>query len=173
MRIEHVGALGDRCLYGNGHRNPEWCRHLVIRWIARVRDDRIRQWQPGRWWTRSSREREYRGLFEVIIARIGDHVLLGVTVRVRQQGGEGKRVHGGLWEFRDAAGGLDQVLLLLTLHTTYEATLMSLLTSAFFVRWVRPLANALLDARVDKRGEKAMERERGQRKRGREKSRSI
>lgn len=76
---------------------------------------------------------------------------------MRQQGGEGKRVHRGLWEFRDAAGGLDQVLLLLTVDTTHEAALMSLLTSAFFVRWVRPLANALLDTKIDKRGSKARE----------------
>jgi hypothetical protein len=31
---------------------------------------------------------------------------------------------------------LDQVLMLLTVGTTHEAALLSLLTSAFFVRWV-------------------------------------
>ena len=76
------------------------------------------------------------GLFEVIIARIGNHVFLGVAVRVRQQGGERKRVHRGLREVRDAAGCLDQVLMLLTMGTAYEAAMMSLLTSAFFVRWI-------------------------------------
>jgi len=75
-------------------------------------------------------------LLEVIIARIGNHIFLGIVVRVRQQGGERKRVYRGLWEVRDAAGGLDQILMLLTVGTAHDAALMSLLTSTFFVRWV-------------------------------------
>jgi hypothetical protein len=94
-----------------------------------------------------------------------------VAVRVREQGGERKRVHRGLWEVRDAARGLDQVLVLLAVGAAHDAALMSLVTSAFFVRWIRPLANALLDAKVEMREEREGDvKERGQRKRAREKS---
>jgi hypothetical protein len=74
--------------------------------------------------------------FEVVIARIGNHVFLGVGVRVRQHRGERMRVYRGLWEVRDATGGLDQILVLLAPGAAHEAALVSLLTSAFFVRWV-------------------------------------
>jgi hypothetical protein len=38
-----------------------------------------------------------------------------------------------MWEVRDAAGGLDHFLLLLTLCAMDDAAMMSILTSAFFV----------------------------------------
>ena len=75
-------------------------------------------------------------MLDVIIARVGNHVFLGAAVRIGQQGGEGKRVRRGMWEIRNAAGGLDHFLLLLMVSTTHDAAVMSCLTSAFFVRWV-------------------------------------
>jgi hypothetical protein len=72
------------------------------------------------------------GMIDIIITRVGNHVFLGVA----QKRGERKCIRRGMWEVRDAAGGLDQVLLLLTVNATHEAAVMSFLTSAFFVRWV-------------------------------------
>ena len=82
---------------------------------------------------------------QVVLAWVRYHVLVSFA-RLREQGSK------WLWEIGDAMWNLLLLLVVSTTCKTALLALLALLTHAFFVRWVRPLSDALLKADIKRRG---------------------
>ena len=108
---------------------------------------------------------------QVVLAWVQYHVLVSFA-RLQEQGSKWLWDRWWLWEIGDATWNLLLLLVVSTTRKTALLALLALLTHAFFVRWVRPLSDALLKADVKRRGG-SEDKVKGRKERGKKFSRRM
>ena len=89
----------------------------------------------------------FKGIFDNVIARVGDQVLLSAGARLRNIEISGFK---GMREFWDTAGDLARFLLPLKVDMTQEVALLEDLTGHILRQMVSTTRHALLDTKYNK-----------------------